>query len=180
MVQWVRIHLAMQGIRVRSLIGETKMPCVEKQWSPCAATTEPSAPEPTCLNYRVCAPQWRCHMPQLRLDTAQQISKYIKKEIIINRAKEQTIKINIKQQKNNTRKCSATNSRGHQSPRKAEKLRCAALVLWPSRGNTLSRPGKQTNSPNCASSSSFWNRVYSFGTQRPSHSFCPLLHFHRS
>lgn len=34
--------------------------------------------------------------------------KYIKKEIIINWAKDPTIKINIKQQKNNTSKCSVT------------------------------------------------------------------------
>ena len=40
-VQWLRIHLPMQGTWVRAL-GSGKIPHVVEQLSPCATTTEPA------------------------------------------------------------------------------------------------------------------------------------------
>ena len=88
-VQWLRIHLTMQGTWVRALVwedptccGATKLvyhnywactlePVSHNYWSLCATTTEAHAPrarapqEEKSLQWEACAPQWRvaptCH-----------------------------------------------------------------------------------------------------------------------
>ena len=51
-VQWLRIHLAMQGTWVRSLVGELKSDVTSGQLSRSSATTEPAGSESTGHNQR--------------------------------------------------------------------------------------------------------------------------------
>ena len=42
-VQWLRIHLAIQGMQIPSLGWETKIPYTEEQLSPCTTVEKPCA-----------------------------------------------------------------------------------------------------------------------------------------
>ena len=64
MVQWLRVHLARQGMWVRSLIRELR--------SLMCGATDPRALEAVCPKQRVCAPNRRPQVLQLRLDAAKQ------------------------------------------------------------------------------------------------------------
>ena len=59
-VQWLRIRLPMQGMQVRSLVGELREPLLE---SPHAATTEPA-------RSGACAPQGRARYAATKIPRA--------------------------------------------------------------------------------------------------------------
>ena len=87
--QWLRIHLPMQGTRVRALVredptgcGATKPvrhnywacalePVSHNYWSPCATTTEPVHPRARAPQQKK-QPQWEAHTPQLEKARTQQ------------------------------------------------------------------------------------------------------------
>ena len=77
--QWLRIHLPMQGTRVRALVG--KIPRAAEQLSPCATTTEPALYSPWGTTTEARVPraralqqekpqQWEAHAPQWRVAPA--------------------------------------------------------------------------------------------------------------
>ena len=67
MAQWLRIHLPMQGTRVRALVQEDPIPHAAEQLSPCATTTEPACHTTEAHAPRAYAPQQETRAPQRRV-----------------------------------------------------------------------------------------------------------------
>ena len=83
-VQWLRIHLAMQGTQVQSLVGELRshMPWSNSAHMPSLSSPHTTTRESAHHSERLCMMQPSSHVPQLRLEEAKLINKYLKNEKI--------------------------------------------------------------------------------------------------